>query len=207
MGMISNEMTVQGLAVRKRGVTGPALLPAIANRRSPRAFHPSRPITEAELLPLLEAARWAASCNNLQPWRLAWALKREPAFDLILRCLNPGNAVWAHRAGALLVGCAVLNRPDGTPNRHAVHDLGQALAQLAIQATAQGLCVHQMGGFNVDKARDALAVPEGIEPYTVVAIGWPGDPALLAAEHRAMEIAPRIRRPLVEVAPRGGWRG
>ena len=203
--MISNEMTVQKLAVRRHGITGAALLPAIAKRRSPRAFHPSQPITETELLPLLEAARWAASCNNLQPWRLAWSLRGEPAFGRLLHSLNPGNAVWAHRAGALLLGCAVLSRPDGSPNRHAVHDLGQALAQLAIQATAQGLGVHQMGGFNVDQARNALAVPEGIEPYTVVAIGWPGDPALLGAEHRAMEMAPRIRLPLVEVAPHGGW--
>jgi nitroreductase len=203
--MISNDMSVQRLSATKHGVTGPALLPAIANRWSPRAFHPGQPITEAQLLPLLEAARWAASCNNLQPWRLAWVLNGEPAFDRILGCLNPGNAVWAHRAAALLLGCAVLRRPDGPLNRHAVHDLGQALAQLAIQATAQGLGVHQMGGFNRDKARDALAVPEGIEPYTVVAIGWPGDPALLGEEHRAMEQAPRIRLPLVEVAPRGGW--
>ncbi len=209
--MISNEMTVrnettvQRLAAKKHGVTGASLLPAIANRRSPRAFHPGRPITEAELLPLLEAARWAASSNNLQPWRLAWALKGEPAFDRLLRSLNPGNGAWAHRASALLLGCAVLRRPDGTSNRHAVHDLGQALAQLAIQATSQGLVVHQMGGFNLDKARDALAVPDGIEPYTAVAIGWPGDPALLGEEHRAMERAPRIRLPLLEVAPRGGW--
>ena len=83
------------------------LLDSIAVRRSPRAFDPDRPLAEADLLPLLAAARWAASSSNLQPWRLAWALRGDPAFARLLACLNTGNAAWAHRAGALLLGCAV----------------------------------------------------------------------------------------------------
>jgi len=188
-------------------VTAAPLLPAIAARWSPRAFDPDRALTEADLTPLLEAARWAASSSNMQPWRLAWALRGEPAFDRILATLAAGNRVWAHRAGALLIGCAVLARPNGAPNRHAAHDLGQALAQLAVQATADGIALHMMGGFDVAAAREALAVPEGIEPYTAVALGWPGDPALLEEPLRARETAPRERLPLAEMAPRGGWSG
>jgi nitroreductase len=188
-------------------VTAAPLLPAIAARWSPRAFDPDRALTEANLAPLLEAARWAASSSNMQPWRLAWALRGEPAFDRILATLAAGNQVWAHRAGALLIGCAVLARPNGAPNRHAAHDLGQALAQLAVQATADGIVLHMMGGFDVAAARVALAVPEGIEPYTAVALGWPGDPALLDEPLRTRETAPRERLPLSEIAPRGGWSG
>jgi nitroreductase len=180
------------------------LLPAIASRWSPRAFDPGRRLTERDILPLLEAARWAASSNNLQPWRLAWALRGEPAFDAMLGCLNSENAAWAHRAGALLVGCTVFSKPDGTPNRHSAHDLGQALAQLAVQAAAAGIGVHQMGGFEVGRVRATLGVPDGIEPYTAVALGWPGDPALLEEAVRDRELSPRERRRLVEIAPRGG---
>ena len=183
-------------------------LDAIAERWSPRAFDPDRPLTEADVLPLLEAARWAASSSNLQPWRIAWALRGEPAFARLLGCLNPGNAAWAHRAGALLLGCAVADKPGGRgPNRHAAHDLGAALAQMAVQAAAAGIGMHAMGGFDREAARAAAAVPEGVEPYTAVALGWPGDPALLDADRRAGESAPPARLPLVEIAPRGGWGG
>ena len=125
----------------------------------------------------------------------------------MLDCLNPGNRAWAERAGALVVGCAVPVRPNGTPNRHAAHDLGQALAQLALQAAGMGLGVHQMGGFDAGRARAALRVPDGVEPYTALAVGWPGDPASLDDAVRARELAPRERLPLPEIAPRGGWGG
>lgn len=192
---------------RHRAPAGHPLLDAIADRWSPRAFDPDRSLAEADLLPLLEAARWAASSSNLQPWRLAWALRGDPAFARLLACLNPGNAAWAHRAGALLLGCAVAAKPDGSPNGHAGHDLGAALAQLAIQAAAAGIGAHAIGGFDREAARSAFAVPESIDPITAVALGWPGDPALLDEGRRARELAPRTRLPLAEVAPRGGWGG
>lgn len=188
----------------KRARSDHPLLPAIAARWSPRAFDPARPLAERDVLPLLEAARWAASANNLQPWRLPWALRGEGAFAALLACLAPGNAAWAGRAGVLLLGCTVLAKPDGSPNRHAAHDLGAALAQLALQAAVAGIGVHLMGGFDPARARDALGVPDGVEPYTAVALGWPGAPASLDEPARAREVAPRERRPLAEVAPRGG---
>ena len=184
------------------------LLDAIAERWSPRAFDPDRPLTEADISPLLEAARWAASSSNLQPWRLAWTLRGEPAFARLLGCLNPGNAAWAHRAGALVLACAVLDKPDGRgPNRHAAHDLGAALAQMAVQAAANGIGMNPMAGFDREAARTALAVPAGVEPFTAVALGWPGDPALLDADRRARESAPRTRLAFAEMAPHGGWDG
>jgi len=201
----------QPLARRGAGRRAPAdhpMLDAIAERWSPRAFDADRPLAEIDVLPLLEAARWAASSSNIQPWRLAWALRGDPAFARLFASLNPGNAAWADRAGALVLGCAVVEKPDNKgPNRHAAHDLGAALAQLAVQATANGIATHSMAGFDREAARAALAVPEGVEPYTVVALGWPGDPALLDEERRKREGAPRTRLPLAEVAPRGGWGG
>ena len=98
-------------------------------------------------------------------------------------------------------------KPDGSPNGHAGHDLGAALAQLAIQAAATGIGAHAIGGFDREAARRALHVPEGVDPVTAVALGWPGDPALLDEGRRAKELAPRTRLPLAEVAPRGGWGG
>jgi nitroreductase len=192
----------------RRAPSDHPLLDAVAERWSPRAFDPDRPLAPSDMLPLLEAARWAASSSNLQPWRLAWALRGEPAFARQLGCLNPGNAAWADRAWALALACAVTDKPDGRgPNRHAAHDLGAALAQMAVQAAANGIGMHAMAGFDRDAAREALAVPDGVEPYTAVALGWPGDPALLDADRRAREGAPRTRLPLAEVAPRGGWGG
>lgn len=181
------------------------LLDAIADRWSPRAFDAERPFGEAEMLPLLEAARWAASSSNIQPWRLAWTLRGEPAFDRLLECLSGGNKAWAFRAGAFVLGCALLDTPNGTRNRHAAHDLGASLAQMAIQASAAGMAFHAMGGFDRKAAEAALGVPPEIEAFTVLAIGWPADPSILDEERRAREIAPRTRLPLSDIAPRGGW--
>jgi nitroreductase len=191
----------------KRADAAPALHPLIAARWSPRAFDPGQPLGEVDVLPLLEAARWAASASNIQPWRFAWALRGEAGFDALLGCLAASNAAWAHRAGALMLGCAVLNTPDGKPNRHAAHDLGQALAQLTLQATATGIAVHQMGGFDVEQARLAMRVPAGTEPFTALALGWPGDASLLEERMRLREAAPRERLPLASTALRGGWPG
>lgn len=189
----------------KRAATDHPLTPPIAARWSPRAFDPDRPLTDRDVLSLLEAARWSASSSNLQPWRFAWSLRGEAGFDALLGSLARSNAAWAHRAGALLLGCAVMNKPDGAPNRHAAHDLGQALAQFTLQAASQGLAVHQMGGFDVEVARAAMRLPAGVEPFTAVALGWPGHPALLDERTREREEAPRERLPLAGISLRGGW--
>jgi len=183
------------------------ILPVIADRWSPRAFDPDREMREGELACLFEAARWAASSSNLQPWHFVHAFRGDRAFATIRDCLNPTNAAWAGRASVLAIAIARTIREDGRPNRHATHDLGQALASLALQATSMGAAVHQMAGFDPERARRDLGVPEGYEPFTAVAIGWPADPATLPEPLRERELASRRRRPVAEFAFRGGWPG
>ena len=130
----------------------------IRRRWSPRAF--SERLVEPEILrSLFEAARWAPSSNNEQPWHFIVGTKAEvTAYDRLFQCLKEGNKKWAFRAPVLMLSVARLNFEDeGTPNRHALHDTGMAAFSLTMQATALGLIVHQMAGFEIDKARNDLA--------------------------------------------------
>lgn len=178
----------------------------IRDRWSPRAFSP-RPIDDATMCSLLEAARWASSCYNEQPWRFIVSGKQDAAeFARLLDCLVPGNQAWAGNAAALMLTVArkEFERND-KPNRHAWHDVGLAAAQLAVQATALGLRIHQMAGIDRDKARETYGIPEGFEAVTGIAIGYPADPADLAPEVLEREQGPRVRKPLRETVFAGAW--
>lgn len=190
----------------KTAVTDHPIVSHIAERWSPRAFD-SRAVAEDDLRSLFEAARWAASCYNAQPWRFVYAVRGEPEFETVLACLREGNAAWAAKAPVLLIASAKSTHEDGSPNGHAAHDLGQAMAMLSIEATARGLHVHQMAGFYPDKARDLLGIPDGFVPMTAAAIGYLGDPATLSERLHERELAPRVRKPVDEIAFRGRWRG
>ncbi len=190
----------------KTAVTRCPILGAIAERWSPRAFD-DRPVDERDLAGLFEAARWAASAFNAQPWRFVYAARGEPAFERLLACLRETNQSWARNAAVLLIAVAKTTHEDGSPNGHAIHDLGQAMATLAIEATARGLHVHQMAGFYPDKARELLGVPDGYEPKTAAAIGYLGEPSRLPDKLRERELAPRQRKPAEELAFRGLWPG
>ena len=146
---------------------------------------------------VLEAARWAASSFNEQPWRFIVATKDDPAnFDKLLRCLVPGNQDWAKSAPVLLLSATKLTfTRNDKPNRHAYHDVGLAVSQLIVQATALGLYVHQMAGFDVDQARQSFGIPEGFDPVAAIAIGYSAE---------AMP-ASRTRRPQDELAFNGTW--
>lgn len=177
----------------------------IRRRWSPRAFA-DRPVTAAQLGSLLEAARWAASSNNEQPWRFLVVTKAQPeAFAALLACLASGNQVWARQAPVLMLTVAKLTFENGTPNRHAFHDVGQAAASMAIQATAMGLVIHQMAGFSVEAARTAFAIPADYEPVAAIAIGYQAEAATLPEPFRARETAPRARDPLAQVAFGATW--
>jgi len=179
----------------------------IGRRWSPRAIDPDRPVSREAVLTLLEAARWAPSCSNEQPWRFLVFDGADPAaLESARGCLKPGNA-WARRAPVLLltVACDAWNRSGGGPNRLAQHDVGLASENLALQATALGLVTHFMGGFYPDQARIAFAIPEGYTPMAMIAVGFPGDPALLSEEQQARESSPRQRKPLPEIAFAGTW--
>lgn len=173
--------------------------PLIRRRHSPRAFGP-RLVEPHQIRSLLEAARWAASCYNEQPWRFIVAGRHDPeAHAGALACLAPGNQAWAGAAPLLLFGLVAERFAEsGKPNRHAEHDLGLALAQLSLQATALGLSVHPMAGFDAEAVRRRYGVPEGVSPVVALAAGYPGDPATLSDELRQRELAPRQRRPQAE---------
>lgn len=178
----------------------------LGRRRSPVAFAPT-PVSRETLGSLLEAARWAPSSFNDQPWSFVVARREEgEAFERLASVLVPGNRAWAERAPVLLVTVARLAfARNGKPNRHAFHDVGLAAACLTFQAEALGLHVHQMAGLDVERARDLLAIPAGHEAVTAIAIGYPGDPAGLPEELRRREEAPRVRKPLAEVAFAGRY--
>lgn len=178
----------------------------IAKRRSGRAFS-SKLLDAPTIGSLLEAARWAASASNEQPWSFVVTEKQKPSrHGRLVGCLVEFNAEWAQHAPLLILSIARLNfASTGKPNRHALHDVGQAAANLATQATAMGLIAHQMAGFDVQKARNEFAIPEDHEPAAVIAVGYPGDPADLPDKLRQRELAPRQRRPLRVFVFSGTW--
>jgi nitroreductase len=188
----------------KTAITRFPILGPIAERWSPRAFD-DRPIAADDLTAMFEAARWAASAFNAQPWRFVYAMRGERAFATVLACLRETNAGWAQHAAVLLIAAAKTTHEDGSPNGHAIHDLGQAMATLAIDATARGIHVHQMAGFYPDKARALLGVPDGFEPKTAAALGYLGDHGRLPEKLRERELAARQRKPLEELMFRGAW--
>jgi nitroreductase len=180
--------------------------PLLAGRRSPLAFA-STSVESETLTSLMEAARWAPSCRNEQPWSFIVAAKENKSdFDRLLGCLVEFNVQWAQHAPVLLLSVARLTfESTGQPNRHAFHDVGQAIANLTFQATIAGLVVHQMGGFDVEKARREFSIPQDYEPVAAAAIGYPGNSAELPEKLRLRNESPRTRKPLADFVFAGGW--
>jgi nitroreductase len=176
----------------------------LRKRWSPRAFS-ERPVSNEDLKTLLEAARWAFSSFNEQPWRFIIARKSDGAdFDRLLNLLVPFNQAWAKDAPLLMITLAKKTfSHDGSQNFHALHDAGAALAQLALQATAMGLHMHGMAGFDRGRARLELSVPDDYEVVTAVAIGYLGAPDSLPDNLKQRELAPRQRKDISELAFEG----
>jgi nitroreductase len=192
--------------MERRALSDHPIHDLLQRRWSPRAFS-DRLVEPAKLLSLLEAARWAPSSFNEQPWALAVATKDQPEeFAKELSCLVESNQGWAKSAPILMLTFAHLAFDrNQQPNRHAYHDVGLAVANLTVQATAEGLAVHQMAGILPDKIRATFGVPEGWDPISAVAIGYPGDPAALPEALRSRELAPRSRKPLSAFVFSGAW--
>lgn len=190
----------------KVAATDIAVHDLIARRWSPRAFA-DRSVTGDQLDRLFEAARWAPSSFNGQPWAFVVATREETAnFARLLGCLVEFNQTWAKSASVLALAVAQLNfSHNQQPNRHAWYDLGLAVANLTLQATAEGLFVHQMGGFNPAQARAEFRIPEGWEPVAALAIGYLGDPNQLPVNLRERELAPSQRKPRASCVFRGSW--
>jgi nitroreductase len=179
----------------------------IRERWSPRAFD-DRPVERAQLLSLFEAARWAPSSGNEQPWRFVVAERHSDpaAFDRLIAALNESNQIWARLAP--VVGFSVASmiwERTGRPNRHAWHDVGLSMSMLLVEATSHGLFVHQMAGYDAQMAREACAIPEGFDPVAAFVIGYPGPIERLDERNRGRETAPRTRRPVSQSAFQGRW--
>ncbi len=171
----------------------------LRRRWSPRAFA-DRLVEPEKLRSILEAARWAASSFNEQPWGFIVATKQdEPEWSRLLSCLVEGNQVWAKQAPVLMVSVAKLTfGRNGESNRHAWHDVGLAVGNLVVQATSLGLSVHQMAGILPDKVRELYGIPHGFEPVAGLALGYVGDPDSLPEPLGQREQAKRMRKPLAE---------
>jgi nitroreductase len=180
----------------KTAVSTAPLHPLIARRWSPRGFDAAHAVDDDTLAALLEAARWAPSANNSQPWRFLPARRGEAAFDLLTAALADGNRAWAPTAGMLLLIAAETIDDTGRHRPWALYDTGQAAAALVVQAEHHGLAVHQMGGFDADAVTTAFALPPSVQPVTVLAIGRHDPAAVLPEPLAARERAPRTRLPL-----------
>ena len=184
--------------------------PLLANRWSPRAINPDRPLSGETLTSLFEAARWAPSCFNQQPWRYLVCNKftHRESWDQALLTLVPGNSRWASNAPVLIVAFADHDSKlsNGEQTRWAAYDTGAASENICLQASALGLAAHQMGGFDAAKLISLFAVPDGYEPLAVIAVGYAGDANLLQDWQREQEIGPRSRLPLHKIVFSGEWK-
>lgn len=177
----------------------------LKTRWSPRAFS-SQPVEEESLLSLFEAARWSPSGGNTQPWSfIVVNHENQEVHQKLVETMTGQNPAWAKNAPTLVVAIAKLNAQRPAFNRYAYYDLGQAVAHLNVQASALGLHIHQMGGFDTDKARELLGIPEGYEPMTVIAIGYFGKLDELSTELREREKSPRTRKDLSEFVFSDYW--
>lgn len=171
-----------------------SIMPLFLNRWSPRSFT-SEPVREEDIAACFEAARWAPSSYNEQPWRFIFARKEED-LERFRTCLVDFNRLWADSAPVLVAVCAKKHfTSTGEENRHFAFDTGAAWALLALEATRRGLSAHGMAGFDGDRAKDLLRVPDGFEVICFVAIGHRGERTALPERMRKVE-APNQRRPL-----------
>jgi nitroreductase len=194
--------------MQKTAITQVPINDTIVNRWSQRAFDASKPISRAQIIALLEAARWAPSSYNDQPWRFIVCDKNtdaaawQKAFD----CLMPNNQAWLVNAPVLIIGCAnTLLDVNQQANRFAQYDTGAAAENLCLQASSMGLAAHQMGGFNADLAREKFTIPTQYTLMAMLAVGYEGDANDLPDDLKARELAGRKRKPIGEVFFDGTW--
>ena len=183
------------------------ILPQLTQRRSPRAYT-NQPVSADALQQLFTAAGSAASCFGEQPWRfIVGSQASSPeAFQKILGTLAEFNQAWAKKASALALAVAKTTfSHDSNPNAWAKHDVGQAVATLAIQAVELGIQIHQMAGFSQEKARTTFGIPADYELVSVFTIGYPGNVDALPDALKERELAPRTRKPVGEIMFEGGW--
>jgi nitroreductase len=169
----------------------------IRRRWSPRAFA-STAVAPEILHRIFEAARWAPSGSNLQPWHFIVGFSGDETYKAIYSTLVEFNQLWASTAPVLLLSIAKETNSRNEPNASHKYDVGQSVAFMSIQAMDEGVYLHQMGGFDRELAGRLLNVPENYNVVTAVALGYPGNPDLLHENLKRLEYAPRVRKPLNE---------
>jgi len=158
-------------------------------RWSPRAFS-DKHVEKEKLQSIFEAARWSASAFNAQPWRFLVAYKGDDKYLKIMETLVEFNQLWAAKATVLILNCYQINfSHNGKPNHTAQYDLGQAVAHYSLEAINQGLCLHQMTGFDADKANELFGLGAEIKAFSVTALGYLGDVSSLPEDMQKMELA------------------
>ncbi len=189
----------------KKAQTNLPVIAPIVERWSPMAFD-ARPVEEEKILTMFEAARWAPSSYNEQPWRYIYAQKGDKNRDVLESLLVEGNA-WAKNAGVLILSFAKKTfTRNGNSNRHSLHDTGAASAYLVAQLPSLGLVGHQMSGYDHEKANAAMGVPDDYEPGSMIAVGYYAGQAGLEDGMKQREDAPRVRKDLHDIAFNGAWK-
>ena len=194
--------------MQKTASTAVPINETIAKRWSARAFDASKSVSHAQIIALLEAARWAPSCFGDEPWRfIVWDKHAdEKSWQLAFDCLAPSNQTWVKNAPVLMLICAdSLFGHNQTPNRWGQYDTGAAAENCCLQASSMGLMAHQMGGFNADIARESFKIPAQITPMAMLAIGYEGDANELPDDLKSRELAARKRKPLADLFFTGTW--
>ena len=181
----------------RRASTPANLHPLLAGRWSPRGFDRSHALGDEELATVLEAARWAPSAANSQPWRFLVGRRGDETFARIVELLMPGNVPWAQHASALVGAVADTTQESTAPWAH--YDTGPAVAHLSVQAEELGLAVHQMGGFDAAGVQDRFGLAAELKPIAVIALGRLDPDAELPEPYYERERAPRERRPVSEL--------
>lgn len=180
----------------------------LKKRRSIVSFS-SEMISHEDLMLLFDAARWAPSSRNAQPWRFIYATRESlEDYNRFFNLLHDGNKLWADTAPVLALSVAeVISDYKSKPNKYAFHDLGMAVGNLLTQATSMGIYVHQMGGYDVEGARKAFDIPERFEPGAMMAIGYPGEIDHLPMELKRRELQKRMRNEVDEFVFKARWKG
>ena len=176
-----------------------ALTDVLESRWSPRAFDRDEVLDETRLGPAFEAARWSPSSGNSQPWSFVVGFRGDEVFHTIVATMASGNQVWAEHAAVVVANIASVVDPEGNPQSHAIYDLGQAIAHFTVQATAEGLMVHQMSGFDAQALGRELGIDSSQRVVTLMAVGSLGDPADLPEKLQEREVKPRVRKGLSEI--------
>jgi nitroreductase len=183
--------------------TATPIHPVLTSRRSPRSFDATATISKEDLLAILEAARWAPSANNFQPWRFHVGVRGDDVFNSALATLAPFNQSWANRASALVVVSVVNQNDDGSPRAISGYDAGLAVSQLTFEAHSRGQVAHQMAGFDAAEASKSFGLPASITPLVVIAIGTQAPAEQLEGILLERETAPRQRKELSEIVLAG----